>query len=77
MDEHPSQLALAAIQMAQHVVEARRARQAAGEAELPRTMQLVKSGGAVTGAMNDLDTLPAAACATTAAPKARRPGEPA
>jgi hypothetical protein len=41
MAEHPSRLALAAIQMAQHVLEARRARRAAEEAERRRTMQLV------------------------------------
>lgn len=43
MAEHPSQLTVAAVQMAQHVLEARRARQAAEAAERRRTMQLVKS----------------------------------
>ena len=43
MAENPRPLTLAAIKMAQHVLEARRARQAAEEAERRRTMRLVKN----------------------------------
>ena len=42
MAEQPSPLIAAAIAMAQHVLEARRARQAAEEAERRRTMRVVK-----------------------------------
>jgi hypothetical protein len=41
--EQPSALTIAAIRMAQHILEARRARAAAEEAERRRRMQLVKS----------------------------------
>lgn len=43
MSEQPSAVAIAAIRMAQHVLEARRERQAAEEAERRRRMQLVKT----------------------------------
>jgi hypothetical protein len=43
VSEQPSALTMAAIRMAQHILEARRARAAAEEAERRRTMQLVKS----------------------------------
>jgi hypothetical protein len=42
MAEQPDALTMAAIRMAQHILEARRARQAAEEAERRRTMRLVK-----------------------------------
>jgi hypothetical protein len=40
--EQPSALTIAAIRMAQHILEARRARAAAEEAQRRRRMQLVK-----------------------------------
>jgi hypothetical protein len=52
MADQPSALALAAIQMAQHILEARHARQAADEAEPRRTMRLVKNERTGLGRMN-------------------------